>query len=186
MKGHDFPKDKEGELLNFEPMGKSHVLAVKLLLTYSPFLVSSVKYHIKTFCWLVEGSYCWEVVCGRTASPFPHAHSTSRLFHFTWAGKTRCKFFFHSRPSSRGDSRSLFSSRSELEEWPQGHDLCCVFISLLTCGSDHVNSPPRGLFFLPHAAEKPIVFGFPMILVCCGFIYIFGMMWVLIEFFWPW
>lgn len=28
---------------------------------------------------LVEGSYCWKVVGGRTISPCPHAHSTSRL-----------------------------------------------------------------------------------------------------------
>ena len=38
----------------------------------------------------------------------------------------------------------------------------------LHCGSDCVNSSPRGLFFLPHAADKFIVIGFPMILVCCG------------------
>ena len=55
----------------------------------------------------------------------------------------------------------------------------------LHCGSDRVNSPPRGLFFLPHTAEKSIAIGFPMIFVCCGFIYIFGFLWVLIEFFWP-
>ena len=34
--------------------------------------------HLKLLM-LVEGSYCWEVVGGRTVSPFPHAHSTSRL-----------------------------------------------------------------------------------------------------------
>ena len=28
-KGNDFPKDREGDLSNLEPMGKSHVLAVK-------------------------------------------------------------------------------------------------------------------------------------------------------------
>ena len=28
-KGHDFPKDKEGELLNLGPMGKIHVSAVE-------------------------------------------------------------------------------------------------------------------------------------------------------------
>ena len=50
MKRAWFPKDKEGELLNFEPMGKSHVSVINPLLTYSPFLVSSVSYHIKTFC----------------------------------------------------------------------------------------------------------------------------------------
>ena len=44
----------------------------------------------------------------------------------------------------------------------------------LHCGSDHVNSPPRGLFFLPHATENSIVIGFPMILVCCGFIFFLG------------
>ena len=49
--------------------------------------------------------------------------------------------FFHSGLSSWGDSRSLFSSRtgwdsllfssrSKLKEWPQGHDFCCVCIFL--------------------------------------------------------
>ena len=28
---------------------------------------------------IIWGSYCWGVECGRTISPFPHAHSTSRL-----------------------------------------------------------------------------------------------------------
>ena len=55
----------------------------------------------------------------------------------------------------------------------------------LRCGSDRVNSPPCGWFFLPHAAEKSIAVGFPMILVYCGFIYVFGLSWVLIESFWP-
>ena len=35
----------------------------------------------------------------------------------------------------------------------------------LRCGSDRVNSPPRGLFFLPDTAEKLIATSFPMILV---------------------
>ena len=55
----------------------------------------------------------------------------------------------------------------------------------LRCRFDRVNSPSRGLFFLPHAAEKSIAVGFPMILVCCGFIYVFGLLWVLIKSFWP-
>ena len=45
-------------------MGKSHVSAVKPLLTYSPFLVSLVNYHIKTFCCylgqLLLGSGVWQ------------------------------------------------------------------------------------------------------------------------------
>ena len=52
-------------------------------------------------------------------------------------------------------------------------------------GTDHVSSPPCGLLFLPHAAENSIDVGFPTILVCCGFIYVFGLLWVLIESFWP-
>ena len=40
----------------------------------------------------------------------------------------------------------------------------------LHCGFDRVNSPPRGLFFFPHTAEKLIVVGFPMKLGCCGFL----------------
>ena len=55
----------------------------------------------------------------------------------------------------------------------------------LRCGSNHVNSPPRGLFFLPHIAKKSIVVGFPRILVCYRFIYVFGLLWVLIESFLP-
>ena len=48
----------------------------------------------------------------------------------------------------------------------------------LHCGFDRVNSPPRGWFFLPHAVGKLISIGFPMIFVCCGLIYDFGLLWV--------
>ena len=52
----------------------------------------------------------------------------------------------------------------------------------LHCGSDRVNSPPRGLLFHPRATEKLIVVGFPMILVFYGFIYVFGLTWVHLHF----
>ena len=55
----------------------------------------------------------------------------------------------------------------------------------LRCGSDCVNSPPRGLFFLPLTGENSISIGFPTILGCYGFIYVFRLLWVLIESFWP-
>ena len=42
----------------------------------------------------------------------------------------------------------------------------------LRCGSDHVNSPPCGLFFLPHATEKSIAVGSRD----------FGLLWVHVRF----
>ena len=53
-------------------------------LNCSPSLVLS-NYHLKCFV-VSQGSYCQGVECGRTVSPFSHAHSTSRLT-LTQAGK---------------------------------------------------------------------------------------------------
>ena len=88
-----------------------------------------------------------------------------------------------------------FTHAKSWESGLMGTILLCVWISWLgdfamyislRCGSNHVNSPPRGLFFLPHTTKKSITIGFPMILVFYGFIYVFGFSWVLIESFWPW
>ena len=48
---------------------------------------------------LVRGSYglgkhfAWAVVCGRTVSPCPHAHSTRESFLLTWVGEEETPFF---------------------------------------------------------------------------------------------
>ena len=134
------------------------------------------------------GSYWKPMGCGRTVSPFPHAHSTNRIFHFTWAGKKRCQFFFHSHPSPRGDNRSLFCSRtgwnsslfsscSELEERPVGHDSWCVsevvvfmkepFTTPIVCSFTILGL----LLFSPWYL---VDVGFIHDLVRCGLNYVFG------------
>ena len=135
-------------------------------------------------------------------SDLAHRH-TPPVDSFTLmrAGREGTTPFLHSFPSSCRDSRSsphaqvlAFYSWREPGERPHIHDfVMCVTFAVgdfvvcisLHCGSNHVNSPPCGLFFLPHAAEKSIAIGFPTILVCCGFIYVFGLLWVLIELFLP-
>ena len=62
-------------MLNLDPWGKSHVSP--LVLFCSPSLVSS-NYHFNVLL-ISWGIYCWGVECGKTVSPFPHAHSTSGL-----------------------------------------------------------------------------------------------------------
>ena len=66
---------EEGELSNLKPVGKIQVSTT----------------HLKPLL-LVGGSYCWEVVGGRTVIPCPHAHSSSRLSIFAWEGKQRIPF----------------------------------------------------------------------------------------------
>ena len=72
---------------------------------------------------------------------FPHAHSTSRLHHFTWVGILRLPHSFHRfGPSSRGGMvhssffthRILpgFSSRSKLEGRPQDTISMCIDVFL--------------------------------------------------------
>ena len=92
MKRELIPKDKGGIAKPWAFGGESHVSAVEPIwlsptfLSYSPFLVLSSNCHIKgsAISW---GSYCWGVECGRTISPCPHPHSTSRLT-LTLVGKT--------------------------------------------------------------------------------------------------
>ena len=83
LKGHDIPKDREGELLNLDPIGENP--CVTTLFIFSPSLISR-NYLIKSSV-VSWGSYCWGVECGRTVSPCPHEHSTSRLT-LVMTGKT--------------------------------------------------------------------------------------------------
>ena len=75
-KGMIFPRIRGG-LLNFEPMGKIHVSAIKpFWLAHLPLSYPTTTIKSSDVSW---GSYGWGVDCGRTVSPFPHAHSTSIL-----------------------------------------------------------------------------------------------------------
>ena len=82
-KGHDIPKDREGELLNLEVLGEKPCVTHPFWLVHLPLSHPTTTLKGLLISW---GSYCWGVECGRTVSPFPHAHSTSNLT-LTMAGK---------------------------------------------------------------------------------------------------
>ena len=67
---------------------------------------------------LVEGSYCWEVVGGRTVSPCPHVHSTSRLSIFAWAGKKQRIPFSPRQHGAFSHSLQACSSSRTRWKWP--------------------------------------------------------------------
>ena len=98
------------------------------------------------------GSYCWAVVCGRTASPCPHAHSTSRLFHFTWAGKTGChssSILVHphaervvlSSPHAQVGILHCFPHAASWKSGLRGMIYAMYAFSLLTCGYVYMFPP---------------------------------------------
>ena len=124
-----FLRIRRGIYLTFGPIGQSH-MSIGEPINQSTTKLNSLE--------LVGGSYglgkcfAWEVVCGRTVSPYPHTHSTRDLFLFTCA----CFNFSH----SHGGKVVLllthkfwhFSSRRELGEWPYPHDfVVCVFLFML-------------------------------------------------------
>ena len=83
-KGHDFPKDKERELLNFKPMGKSMCQLLNPFSCHPPFWLTHISLSHQSNTTLKPmliswDSYCSAVVCGRNVSPCPHAHSTNGL-----------------------------------------------------------------------------------------------------------
>ena len=96
-------------MINLKPWGKIHVSLLFLIWSYS-LVLSNYHFNVLLSSW---GSYCWGVGCGRIASPCPHAHSTSGLFHFTWARKigTMGILRFSSILMQR-DCGSPFSSRT--------------------------------------------------------------------------
>ena len=77
-----FLRIRGGDYQTLNPWGKIHVSVVKPCLICPSFLFLS-NYHFNALqsSW---GSYGWGVECGRTVSPFPHAHSTSRLTLTFW------------------------------------------------------------------------------------------------------
>ena len=127
-------------------------------------------------------------MCGRTVSPFPHAHSTSRLIHpHMGRGSTTTPFFIISSHRELGESffwHSRFSCVCAI------HVLGCCRFSFTIGGSwtfythaQACNSPPCGLFsFLMQLRNH---YWFPHDFGYCGFIFILGLLWVLIKSFWP-
>ena len=128
-------------------------------------------------------------MCGKTVSPFPHAHFTSRLIHPHVGGRRPYKPILPFLDILTQDGVLLLMHRfwhfTHTQSW-ESNLMCTILLCVwilwlgdfavcisLRCGSDRVNSPPCGLFLLPHVAEKSIVVGSSMN---------FGLLWVHLRF----
>ena len=117
-------------------------------------------------------------MCGRTVSPFPHAHSTSRLIH-PHVGKesTTTPFFIVSSHKELGEPffwHSWFSSVCAIHVsgllWVLSYDWGFLDILYLLIGLELTSTR----IVCPSSRSWEIVVGFPTILVCYGFIFVLG------------
>ena len=118
---------------------------------------------------LVGAVIAWTMVCGRTANPFPHAHSTRKPFLLTWVGEEDTTFFHFSHSHAETVVFSPhtqvlgFSSRRELGELPYPHNfpMCKYHFWILLC-SHSAGFIGLGIRIHLHAKSLLCLISFPI------------------------
>jgi len=152
-KGHDFPKDKEGESLKLEPMGKGHVSAIKNPDVSWEFIARKL--------WVAGLSVLAHMSTPPTDSPYSRGQGNHYpLLH---SCSSSCTWFCSSFPHAKSWRNHLLSPTIFPMKEPFTIWVCCC--------------SPHELWFCCRFIHIVLTVGSSKNLVVVGLIHVFGLPW---------